>query len=110
MTNGEYLKLQREKQGLSLATVARKANVTDSRISHIENDSVREPSPTLLKQLALIYEIDVFDLFCRYGYLDAPHCESLRPFRGVEYLSADDREYIQTQIEFCLFKARRKQQ
>lgn len=109
MTNGEYLKSIREKQGFSLASVARKADVTDSRISHIESDAVREPSPTLLKQLAIIYGIDVFDLFCRYGYLDMSHCESLRPFRGVEYLSAADKEYIQTQIEFCLFKARRKQ-
>ena len=108
MTNGEYLKSQRERQRLSLAAVARKADVTDSRISHLESDSVKEPSPRLLKQLATIYDIDVFDLFCRYGYLDSSYCAALRPFRGVEYLSDTDREYVQAQIEFCLFNARRK--
>lgn len=109
MKNGEYMKKLREQQGLSLASVARKANVTDSRISHLESNSVHEPSPTLLKKLAAIYGIDLFDLFYRYGYLDKSHYESLRPFSGVEYLTATDKEYIQVQIEFCLFQARRKQ-
>ena len=104
MTNGEFLRQQRETLKLSMAEVAKRVGVTDSRLSRLENDQTKEPSPVLLKALAQIYQLDVFDLFCRFGYIDEHQLNSLTLFRNSEFLTAEDARRIQEQIDYCIFR------
>lgn len=97
------LRSKREECRLSMAEVAKLTGATNTRISHLENDQIKEPSPVLLKKLAKVYQIDVFDLFCLYGYLDEAQCQALTAFKRVEYLTADEVERIQQQIDYFLF-------
>lgn len=103
MTNGEFLRFQRESSNLSMAAVSKKVGITNTRLSHLENDQTREPSPVLLKSLAEIYQIDVFELFCRYGYIDENQLNSLTVFKRTEFLTADEIKRIQEQIDYYLF-------
>ena len=103
MTNGEYLRSKRESCQMSMADVSKLIGVTNTRISHLENDQVKEPSPILLKSLAKIYCIDVFDLFCRYGYLDEKQINALTALQRIEFLNDDEVLRIQQQIDYLLF-------
>ena len=86
-----------------MAEVSKLIGVTNTRISHLENDHIKEPSPTLLKSLAQVYKIDVFDLFCRYGYLDEQQRKSLTAFKRIEFLTNNEIDQIQQQIDYYLF-------
>ena len=68
-TLGQYLKSNREKNNYSLKQVQTMTGITDSRLSKIENDLYEEPSPTILKQLAQLYNVSIIDLFIRAGYI-----------------------------------------
>lgn len=103
MTNGEFLRLQRESCKLSMAAVSKEIGVTNTRLSHLENDRTKEPSPTLLKAIAKVYQIDVFELFCRYGYIDEHQLNALTTFKRTEFLTADEAKRIQEQIDYYLF-------
>lgn len=104
MTNGEFLRLQRKSCKLSMAEVSKRVNITNTRLSHLENDQTKEPSPTLLKALAQIYQIDVFELFSRYGYIDEHQHNSLTAFRRTELLTAEEVKLIQGQIDYYIFQ------
>lgn len=103
MTNGEFLRHHRESCKLSMAVVSKRIGITDTRLSHLENDQTKEPSPIFLKALAQVYQIDVFELFCRYGYIDEHQHESLTAFKRTEFLTADEIKRIQEQIDYYLF-------
>lgn len=103
MTNGEFLRFQRESCKLSMAAVSKRIGITDTRLSHLENDQTKEPSPVLLKALAQVYQIDVFELFCRYGYIDEHQYKALTVFKRTEFLTADEIKRIQEQIDYYLF-------
>lgn len=103
MTNGEYLKLQRESRKLSMAAVSKQVGITNTRLSHLENNQTKEPSPTLLKTLAEVYQIDVFELFCRYGYIDKHQLNTLTVFKRTEFLTSEEIKRIQEQIDYYIF-------
>ena len=104
MTNGEFLRQQRKIRKLSMTEVAKRAGVTNSRLSHLENDQTKVPSPVLLKSLAQIYQLDIFEVFCRYGYIDDHQLDSLTLFKNAEFLTADEISSIQRQIDYCIFQ------
>lgn len=104
MTNGEFLRLQRKSCKLSMAAVSEKIGITNTRLSHLENDQTKEPSPILLKALAQVYQIDIFELFCRYGYIDEHQHNTLTAFKRTEFLTADEIKSIQEQIDYHLFQ------
>ena len=104
MTNGEFLRLQRKSCKLSMAEVSRRVGITNTRLSHLENNQTKEPSPILLKALAQIYQIDVFELFCLYGYIDEHQHHSLTAFKRVELLTAEEINLIQGQIDYYIFR------
>lgn len=103
MTNGEFLRLRREACKLSMSAVSKRIGITDTRLSHLENDQTKEPSPVLLKALAQVYQIDVFELFCRYGYIEEHQHKALTVFKRTEFLTDDEINRIQEQIDYYLF-------
>lgn len=104
-TIGQYLRQKREEKKLSLFEVYTKTGITDSRLSKIENDCNREPSPLLLKKLAGLYELSIIELFIKAGYLTYDSLDlSTQVFHGTEYLTDDDKKHIQGQIDFIISK------
>lgn len=103
MSLGEYLRTKREELHLSLSDVHIKTGITDSRMSNLENNKYKEPSPALLKQLAQLYNISIVDLYVRAGYLsydDLDYCPQM--FNGIKNLSEKDIAHIQNQIDYLI--------
>lgn len=104
-TLGQYLKSNREKNNYSLKQVQNLTGITDSRLSKIENDLYEEPSPTILKHLAKLYNVSIIDLFVRAGYITYESLDySLQTFSDVDKLSDADKEHIQDQINYLVSK------
>ena len=84
---GEYLKRVRKNKGFSQEDVKRQTGISDSRLSRIE--SGKDPSASALIKLAILYDIDLFDLYRRYGFVDEHFLEKKCRLRGVESLTDD---------------------
>jgi transcriptional regulator with XRE-family HTH domain len=54
---GEIFKKARLDSGLSLKEAAKLSGLTDSKILRIENGVIKEPSPTSVKKLCVLYHI-----------------------------------------------------
>lgn len=105
---GKVLKELREKNGLSLKDVTEKTEISDSKLSRIENNKNRsEVEPSILIKLSKLYGINLVDLYIIAGYLDAEALSSYRQvFNNVDLLTDDERNHIQEQID--LFTKGRK--
>jgi HTH-type transcriptional regulator, competence development regulator len=87
---GRYLKTVRHNRGLSLRKVEElsEGRVRNAFLSQIENGQVQLPNVDLLADLALVYELDLWNLMWRAGYR-IPEKES-------EVMSSD--EDVQTRL------------
>ena len=74
---GNYLKTIRESLDYSTHDVNKLCDISQSYISLMENGK-RKPSPTILKKLAAIYNLDYLDLYEKAGYLDLAESEKLK--------------------------------
>ena len=74
---GNYLKTIRESLEYSTHDVNKLCDISQSYISLMENGK-RKPSPTILKKLASIYNLDYLDLYEKAGYLDLAESEKLK--------------------------------
>ncbi|MHB1414245.1 MAG: helix-turn-helix domain-containing protein [Chloroflexota bacterium] len=115
---GPVLKTFREARGYSLRDVEGRLDTQGQRISNgylslLENGKVKDPSPRVLWALSHLYEADYLDLMRRAGYPvpGQPTSPAQQPgiaFHGTERLSDEDREEIQSFINWKL--NRRKKQ
>jgi len=93
---GEYLKMLREKQRMSLRDVERRTGVSNAYLGQIEQDKRPPPHPNILKKLASVYDVSVYELMTAAGYLDEaqstkykclnPDCAHDFEVRGAESL------------------------
>ena len=61
---GDFLKKQREKNGLSLKDVQKKTGISNSVLSRIENDKKQSgASPIVLRSLSKLYGCSLIELF-----------------------------------------------
>jgi len=67
---GEYLKLLRDKQRMSLRHVERRTGVSNAYLGQIEQGKRPPPHPSILKKLAPVYDVPVYELMRVAGYLD----------------------------------------
>jgi len=67
---GEYLKLLREEQRMSLRDVERRTGVSNAYLGQIELGKRPPPHPNILKKLAPLYSVSVYELMVAAGYLD----------------------------------------
>ena len=74
---GNYLKTIRESLDYSTHDVNKLCDISQSYISLMENGK-RKPSPTILKKLASIYNLDYLDLYEKAGYIDLAENEKLK--------------------------------
>lgn len=66
---GEFIKLNRKKQGLTLIQLEKLSGVSNSYLSQIENGRF-SPSPDVLKKLFQPLKVDFFQLMIKAGYMD----------------------------------------
>lgn len=76
MNFGEYLKLLREKQRMSLRDVERRTGVSNAYLGQIEQAKRPAPHPNILKKLAPVYDVAVYELMAAAGYLDEAQDEA----------------------------------
>lgn len=69
MTIGEYIKKLREEKELSINQLALYSGISAAHLSRIER-GLREPSPEILKKLAVALKVSYEDLMKAAGYLD----------------------------------------
>jgi len=67
---GEYLRVLRGKQRMSLRDVERRTGVSNAYLGQIEQSKRPPPHPNILKKLAPIYDVSVDELMRVAGYLD----------------------------------------
>lgn len=67
---GEYLRVLRGKQRMSLRDVERRTGVSNAYLGQIEQGKRPPPHPNILKKLAPIYDVPVEELIRAAGYLD----------------------------------------
>lgn len=96
---GLYLRYLREINQLSMNDVYIHTNITDSKLSRLENHSIREPSPIDLKKLAHLYKVNVIDIFIMAGFLDEGDLVHYqKTFNNSNLLDSEEKELIQQQI------------
>lgn len=75
-TLGEYLrKIRKEKQGLSLRELSRRAGISHSYLSQIENGNTKNPKSYILRALAQELGIDYKILMYKAGYIKGEEYE-----------------------------------
>ncbi|WP_418582885.1 helix-turn-helix domain-containing protein [Holdemanella porci] len=99
---GETLKKARIKSGYSQKQAAKKIGITDSRLSKMERDLNPCP-PREIKELALLYNTPVIDLYISAGYLTVSDLDEYQMvFHGVENLDEKERSHIQEGINLLI--------
>jgi transcriptional regulator with XRE-family HTH domain len=79
----ELLRTQRQLARLSLRHLAKMTHVSDSYLSQVER-GLYEPSPEVLKSIAMALNIPVSSLYERLGWLDDEPAADTSPVPGVE--------------------------
>lgn len=103
-TLGDYLKESRENYELSLKKVHELTSLTDSRLSKIERGQIN-CTPDDLKKLARLYNIKLIPLYVLAGYLNEEDIQEYQfVFQGVSCLDDDEKQHIQSQIDFLIKK------
>jgi transcriptional regulator with XRE-family HTH domain len=106
---GRYLKGVRETLGLSLREVEHRTGryVKNAHLSQIENESIEQPSPAILWQLAEVYGLDYGDLLVRAGHRipkdqKAPYERAPAgiPLRALMELDKEDQALLREYLTF----------
>lgn len=96
---GQHLRKIRQKSKISLKDVYKKTGITDSILSRIEKGNTVEPAPSILRKLAVFYNIDLISLYKSAGYLTNKDLKVYQQFfSGIDSLSEEEKEYIQSGI------------
>ena len=67
-TLGEYLAGARKRRALTLRDVESKTGISNAYLSQLENNKVREPSPTVLDKLSKTYGVPYLECLRLTGY------------------------------------------
>jgi transcriptional regulator with XRE-family HTH domain len=99
---GPYLKQLRTAKRMTLREAAEKAHLSNAYLSQIETGARGAPSAKHLRQLAIVYEAPVRELFEMAGYLDEPELhesEEDQVNRAFEFVMADTRFQAGTRVK-----------
>ena len=80
MNLGEYISSKRKEKGWSQRDLAAASNVSNAEISRLESGKRKEPSPSVLKEIAKALSIPFEDLLQAAGILDETLVEKGREF------------------------------
>lgn len=110
MSLGSDLRTAREVKNLSLRDMEEKTGISNSYLSQLENDKVKEPSPNVLHDISDAYGIPYVDLMEKAGYIvpkrdkTAVDGITLSMLRGLD---KDDIEEVKNYVRFIRSKKRK---
>ena len=108
---GSYLKQAREHASLTLREVENQAGISNSYLSQIENNKIKNPSPKLLFSLAELYRIGYDFLLELAGYPSTSKKEKLPSYRKSSILndiSDEEEKKLAEYLQFLRSKRRKK--
>lgn len=109
---GSYLKQARETASLTLRLVEKRAGISNSYLSQIENNKVKNPSPKLLFSLAELYKVNYDYLLELAGYPSSSNNKDLKPsFRRsslLNDLTEKEEEELTEYLQFLRSKGRKR--
>ncbi len=65
---GQFIKQAREDRGLTLRAVEVETDISNSYLSQLESDKIKQPSPVSLYKLSTAYGVAYSDLMALAGY------------------------------------------
>ena len=101
---GSFLRKIREEKKLTLTNVCEKTGITDSRLSRIENESLKTSPPIDdVISLAKLYGIDFNEILSlSTTHNDKDFKEHRIPLRNLELLDKKELQHIQNEIDFIV--------
>ena len=102
---GEYLRQLRNDCGLSLYKVYERTGITDSRLSKAENGAWCNLKLSEIRKLADLYEAPVIPMCVMAGLFDESDIEEYHSgFKNVALLDDEDKQHVQSEIDYILKK------
>ena len=80
MSLGEYIAAKRKEKGWSQRDLATASNISNAEISRLESGKRKEPSPSVLKEIAKALGVPFEELLQAAGILDDYYIEKGREF------------------------------
>lgn len=108
---GSYLKQARENASLTLREVENQAGISNSYLSQIENNKIKNPSPKLLYSLAELYKVRYDFLLELAGYPSSSKKEKSPKYRKSSILndiSDEEEKELAEYLQFLRSKRRKK--
>jgi transcriptional regulator with XRE-family HTH domain len=98
---GAYLKTLRKQKRLTLREAAAKAEMSNAYLSQIESGQRGVPNASMLRRLAMVYDVPVREAFEVAGLLEAAEAETeeVQIDRAFEFVMADTRFQAGTRVK-----------
>lgn len=103
---GKFIAEHRTSKGLSRRKLAELADISHTEIHRLENGERKNPSPPILKSIAIALGVSYDDIMLAAGYIDDP---TERPIiaahiKGSEDLTESELKEVEDYIEFLRSK------
>ena len=86
---GEYLRVERERAGLSQRQLASRVGIHNSYLARLESGETANPSPDVVQRLAEVLEIDSTDLYAYIGVVPPNGLPDFAPYLRAKYRMSD---------------------
>lgn len=113
MNLGEYISLKRKEKGWSQRELAAASNISNAEISRLESGKRKEPSPSVLKEIAKALGVPFEELLQAAGILDDALIEKGKEFVAArsdhpipDDLTAEELAEVRKFVDYLLSKRR----
>lgn len=65
---GEYLRVARQRKGMSLRAVEAAIGISNAYLSQLEQGKIKQPSPVMLHELSQLYDLSYTEVMRLVGY------------------------------------------
>jgi transcriptional regulator with XRE-family HTH domain len=89
-TLGEYLRMERERVGISQRQLASRVGIHNSYLARLESGETASPAADLLQRIADVLEISSTDLLAFIGVKPPEGLPELAPYLRAKYRMSDE--------------------
>lgn len=111
MTLGEYISNKRKEKGWSQRELAAASNVSNAEISRLESGKRKEPSPAVLKEIAVALSVPYEEILQAAGILDESAVDKGKAFVASQSeqtipadLTEDELAEVKKFVDFLISK------
>lgn len=104
---GKFILDHRTSKKLSRRKLGEMADISHTEIQRIENGIRKNPSPPVLRAIAVSLGVKYEDIMTAAGYIDQPENDEpiiAARLNGIEELSTEDLDQVQSYIDFLISK------